>query len=178
MYNDRYTLSSMTKHADILAGAEAVFERSGFAASPMDAVVAAACVSPRTLYKHFSSKAELACAVLEARHQRFLDALAQAAAGSGVSGALSALEAWLESTPAQGCLFLRASGEFEHGLVDAPVAAYKRALADLCAGIAAAEGRAEDGPALTLLIEGATAMAPFSGASAAVEAARKLWAAP
>ena len=168
----------MTKHADILAGAETVFERSGFAAAPMDAVIAAAGVSPRTLYKHFPSKAALACGVLEARHQRFLDALEAAAAEGGAPAALSALEAWLSQTPAQGCLFLRARGELEPGAVDGPVSAYKQALAGLCERIAAAEGRPRDGTALTLLIEGATAMAPVSGARAAVEAARTLWSRP
>ncbi len=52
------------KRAAILDGAVKCFMEHGYAATSMDSVATAACVSKATIYAHFSSKADLFAAVI------------------------------------------------------------------------------------------------------------------
>lgn len=165
----------MSKRDDILLAAESAFESHGFSAVPIDRVIDAAQVSPRTLYRYFPGKTELAVAVLEARHTRFLEAMADRVsdAPDPLEALFDALQTWLESAPTTGCLFLRALGEYG----DAPVApvvreqkAEQRALlADLVDSLGRPASLVDP---LNVLIEGATATAPTVGVKRAVDAAR------
>lgn len=59
----------------ILAAAVAEFQEHGFAAASMDRVTARAGVSKRTVYRHFESKENLFCAIIERMGRRMVAAL-------------------------------------------------------------------------------------------------------
>ncbi|MGF1543292.1 MAG: TetR/AcrR family transcriptional regulator [Parvularculaceae bacterium] len=165
----------MTKRDDILRAGEVLFARRGFHAVPIDNVIREAGVSPRTLYAHFPSKEALAVGVLTARNGRFLTSLADAVdEPGGLEALFDRLEAWLRAAPPNGCLFLRAYGEFKSGPIDECVAAYRKGLRAVARRFsppcANADAFADE---LLLLIEGATSLAASLGAKPAVDAARK-----
>lgn len=173
----------MSKKDDILQAAEALFDQHGFHAVGVDAVIAAAGVSPRTLYRHFDSKTMLVEAVLQARDQRFWQFYLAAADrhlashGDAVLAAIDAVGDWLIEVSDQGCLFLKALGEF--GDAEPPLTAIarqhkQRLLADLCtrAGQHDAANAQVLGRQLFLLVEGALAGARLFGANEATEYAR------
>lgn len=72
--------SSETK---LLDAAEELFFARGISATPIDAVIASAGVSPATLYRGYASKDDLVAAVLARRHAHWVqawdDAIARAA---------------------------------------------------------------------------------------------------
>ena len=163
----------MNKRSDILVAAELCFERDGFHAVPIDRIIHEAVVSPRTLYTHFESKTDLAGSVLSQRAQRFIEELGRAReARKPLEDLFDRLENWLEKTPATGCLFLRALGEFQDQEIVEIVRAYKRSLHELCLELCG--GKATKASSLVLLIEGSTALAPVAGASQAIRLARNL----
>jgi len=167
----------MTKREDILRAAEAAFEARGMHAVSIDEVIEAAKVSPRTLYKHFPSKTELAVAVLEVRHERFIGAMhahMEAAREAPVLALFDGLEDWFARTGASGCLFLRALGEFEDAAVAREVARYKSDSRAFVAEAVRRQGAAPElaDPLLTL-IEGAVALTPSFGPQTAIAAARQ-----
>ncbi|MBV6631511.1 MAG: TetR/AcrR family transcriptional regulator [Alphaproteobacteria bacterium] len=178
----------MSKRDDILAAAEALFDANGFHAVGVDAVIAKAGVSPRTLYRHFVSKTALVEAVLTSRDERFwafygrMTAEHQASHGDPVLAAVDAIGDWLAGETAQGCLFLKAIGEFgdaEPGIIEQARAHKEKLLADLCTRAAAHEKAAVDdaaaqvlGRQLFLLVEGAIAEARLFGANEATDYAR------
>lgn len=181
-YNVRYTLLTVDKRDAILEAAERSFYAGGFHATGIDTVVAAAGVTPRTLYRHFRSKEALVRAVLERREARYL-ALLDEALEAGTDDVWSALFArlgdWFRDQGARGCLFLRAFEEYverDEAIADCVVAHKQRVLERFrarfeAAGAGDAAGRAES---LMLLIEGAVALAPLIGADAAERRATTL----
>jgi AcrR family transcriptional regulator len=164
----------MAKDDIIRTSAEKLFEQRGFSAVPIDVVIEAAGVSPRTMYKHFASKNALAASVLRARQDRFLTMLDRANDGAGL---LEALRVWLKQSPeARGCLFLRAEGEFGHSadtaVITAAVSEYRHDLQLICDRKA---GGPEAGRRLRFLVEGAAATAAQFDADTAVDTALELW---
>ncbi len=97
----------MDKRAELIAAADRLFDRHGFMATSMDQLTDAAGMSSRTLYKHIGSKTELIVAVLAERHQRFMRRMEV----ESVDALFAALEKWVATEGANGCLFLRAVGE-------------------------------------------------------------------
>jgi len=172
-----------SKKDDILAAAETLFDARGFHAVGVDAVIAKAGVSPRTLYRHFESKTVLVEAVLAHRDQRFWAFYWPAAErhlnshGDPVLAAVDAVGDWLLGVSDRGCLFLKALSEF--GEDEAAITAIARAqkqklLADLCTRAARHDPANAQvlGRQLFLLIEGAIAEARLFGANEAAEFAR------
>lgn len=103
----------------LLAVAEQLFYEEGFHATGIDRVVSAAGVVRMTLYNHFRSKEALILAVLETRHQRFIasldTAVSSAPAGQATRALAEAHGNWLKARSQQGCIMLKAIGEFaEH----------------------------------------------------------------
>ncbi|MEM6901738.1 MAG: helix-turn-helix domain-containing protein [Pseudomonadota bacterium] len=182
----------MSKRDDILVAAEALFDANGFHAVGVDAVIAKAGVSPRTLYRHFASKTALVEAVLVSRDERFwafyskMATAHQASHGDPVLAAVDAIGDWLTGETAQGCLFLKAIGEFGEAapaITERARAHKEKLLADLCVRAAAHERMSaanSDGNAaaqtlgrqLFLLVEGAIAEARLFGANEATDYAR------
>ncbi len=99
----------MDKRAELIAAADRLFDRHGFMATSMDQLTEAAGMSSRTLYKHIGSKTDLIVAVLAERHQRFMRQMEVEV--ESVDALFAALENWVATEGANGCLFLRAVGE-------------------------------------------------------------------
>lgn len=160
-------ISSMDKRDQIIAGAMRMFEAQGFRGIGVDAVLAPSGASTRTLYKHFGSRDGLVLAVLEQRHQAFMDRLAAAPDG-GIAGLFDALSVWLTEFGASGCMLLRAHGEYAGSnpeIVDRVRRQKNEFLAEFAGRIEQELGRKDDTLALQvwLLFEGATAAASVMG---------------
>jgi AcrR family transcriptional regulator len=161
-----------TSTEQITASAERVFDSNGFAASGMDTLTRAAGVSTRTLYKHVGGKSDLITAVLRSRSIRFFEQLAV----DDVDGLFAALEQWVRSEGARGCLFLRAAGELSAEFPAAleEVATYRRRLRALVHRLVHQEGDHPDdqlADQILVLFEGATSAASYRGIPA-IAAAR------
>ncbi|MGH3909401.1 MAG: TetR/AcrR family transcriptional regulator [Pseudonocardiaceae bacterium] len=166
----------MSKRDDVLTAAEQMFYADGFHATSIDAVTAAARVTPRTLYHHFPSKEALVLAVLRERDARFAAWLDSHATGEPRHHAvLRALREWMAGFGARGCLFLRALGERsspESGIA-AAVEEHKARYREM---IAAALGSATDAQVdeFVMVLEGVVAAAPVAGADRAFATAQAL----
>lgn len=156
----------------IVTAAEKLFDRHGYVATGMDRLTEAAGMSSRTLYKHAGSKAQLMAAVLAERDRRFMRRIKV----ESVDALFAALEEWIRTEGARGCLFLRARGETggDTPEIAEVVAAHKAEFRERIGEIVATDlGR--DEPILAeqvlVLFEGATHAAVYRGAEA-VSAAR------
>lgn len=131
-----------SKREAVLDTAEKLFYEEGFHATGIDRVVTEAGVARMTLYNHFPSKEILIESVLVRRYGRYLADLHDAIAARGQGSALEALAErhyeWLCSHSRNGCIVLKAIGEFEQ---------HQPAIAE--------HGRALKGELLALLIEAA-----------------------
>ena len=169
----------MDRRNQIIAVAENLFDRNGFAATGMDRLVNAAEMSSRTLYKHAGSKAELIEGVLRARDARFRSAIGEA---KSINDLFTVLASWISREGARGCLFLRATGEADGQTPAAKVVitAHKAFLQHHVRDLVATElGRENQFLAdqVLLLFEGATAAAVYRGVDivlAAGDTARQL----
>jgi AcrR family transcriptional regulator len=99
-------------HEHILDTAERLFYAQGIQRVGVDAVVAAAGISKRTLYKHFGSREQLVAAYLERRAAR----QPAPAASTGtplqeILGVFERLERWFGSGRFRGCPFSNAIAE-------------------------------------------------------------------
>lgn len=159
-----------SRHQVILA-ADELFYRSGFRAVGMDGLRTAAGVSLKRLYQLFDSKEAIILAVLDLRHQRWVDDVEQAiTAASSPQGRLLAiydfLIEWIDSDTFHGCVFINAFGEL--GAASPAVAerarhhkeSFRRRISTL---VAAAGLRADLADQLMLLAEGAQATAAITG---------------
>lgn len=157
----------------IVTTAERLFDRGGFAGTGMDRLIQTAGVSSRTFYKHAGSKVALMAAVLTERDRRFMRQLDV----RSVDALFQALEDWVRTEGARGCLFLRAHGETggETSEVAEVVALHKAAFRDRIAQIVAGDvgcgGTPELAEQILVLFEGATASAVYRGPKA-IAAAR------
>lgn len=167
-----------SKRESVLDAAERLFYEEGFHATGIDRVVAEAGVARMTLYNHFPSKEALIESVLTRRYERYLDDLREAICERGDGSAIMALarrhNEWLRTRSRNGCIVLKAIGEFEHHQV---------AIADLGRGlkhdllVLVGEALELDGherdPALAgrilMILEGANALAPVLGPEASID---------
>ena len=173
----------MSKHNDILITAERLFDHQGFHSTGIDQIVREAGVTPRTLYRHFSSKEQLILSVLEQRELRFLQRLETMLQHSDDAPfwnlVFAELEDWFMQEGDQGCLFLRALAEYSHKdqeITQCVLRHKQRTLAFLKEQFAKYpedpfKDQAEN---LMLIMEGAVALAPVIGGQAAVSHARQL----
>ncbi|MGQ4879308.1 TetR/AcrR family transcriptional regulator [Billgrantia sp. LNSP4103-1] len=133
-----------SKRDQLLATAERLFYEQGFHATGIDRIVAAAGVVRMTLYNHFPSKEALVTAVLTARHERFIASLDvatdSAPPGQATRALIDAHGRWLEHCSQNGCIMVKAMGEYaEHS---AKIHALARtAKRDLLARLEAAVAR-------------------------------------
>lgn len=163
----------MSKRDDVLRAAEELFYEHGFHATSIDTVVAAAQVTPRTLYHHFPSKDALVVAVLRARDERFARWLDEHRVDEhrvdepGVAphrAVLAGQRTWGERYAPRGCMFLRALGERSAegsgvaGAVAEHKQRYRRIVGDRLGDVA--DDRLDE---FLLVLEGATAAAVVVG---------------
>ena len=162
----------MQKADELTVIAERLFDTNGYTATGMDKLIQAAGISSRTLYKRIGSKAALMGRVLTERHRRFMKSMDV----QSVDALFGAIEHWVRTEGARGCLFLRTLSETGGATpeIAAAVTKHKAAFQDGVQKIVAADLGHED-PVLAeqilVLAEGATHAAVYRGA-AAVSAAR------
>lgn len=169
-----------SKRDEIVERALAVFAEEGYGRAGMDALAARIGVSKSSIYNHFESKDALILAALAVQEAR-IDALvsARVAAAEGPRGALlavfDALGFWFASPVFRGCLFQRATAEFQaaESPVRAAALARKRAFAGRIQDLANAAGAPGAGPALHALAEGAILRAAFGLTTEAAAEARR-----
>jgi AcrR family transcriptional regulator len=169
---------------NLLDAAAKLFYRHGINGVGIDAILAEARASSRSLYQHFGSKDGLARAFLERRDAQWLDWFRDAIQAAGVApearllAMFDALEAWFKRPDYRGCAFVNAAGEFadrDHALRQL-AAGHKRALFGLIHDTARA-GKFDDAEELArelfLLIEGAIVTALVLSAPAAARHAKR-----
>ncbi|MBO1001125.1 TetR/AcrR family transcriptional regulator [Pseudogracilibacillus auburnensis] len=153
-----------TKKEDLVQSAEKLFYEHGFHSTGLKRVIKEANVAVMTLYNHFSSKDKLIVEVLKRREKRYFAQLqVQLQESSDLSSiCLHLAEAhvrWLVQNETRGCLFLRAKEEYgsdsSHPIVQV-VNQHKSGLLRFFQKKGLTETQAMQ---LTLLFEGATAMA-------------------
>ena len=172
------------KRAELVRKSLNLFYRNGFHATGMDMVAAETGVSKTSIYKHFRTKEDLILAVLRLRDEDFrnwlyrrMEELSDTPAGQ-LLAIFDALEEWFSMREFRGCMFIKASAEFqekEHP-IHAQSAEHKRLLLDHFANLARQAG-AQDPVALAcqliLLKEGAIVMATMTHACDPARDAKK-----
>lgn len=171
-----------TKRDELVRKALEIFNRNGFHATGMDMLAAESGVSKTSMYKHFRTKEDLILAVLRLRDENFrnwlyrrMDELGDTSQNK-LLAMYDALEEWFGEPAFRGCMFVKASAEYQEvdDAIHVQSAEHKRLLFEhvsaLCADIGVSE---PDSLArqLLLLKEGAIVMAVLgSGAGAARDA--------
>lgn len=154
------------KRDEIVRRALQVFYRNGFNATGMDMLVAETGISKTSMYKHFRTKEDLILAVLRLRDEEFrnwlyrrMDALATTPRQQ-LTAMFDALAEWFEEAGYRGCMFIKASSEFQDAghAIHKQCADHKRMLEDHVTALAEKAGMAEPSSLarqLLLLKEGA-----------------------
>lgn len=158
-----------TKRDELVKKALEVFYRNGFHATGMDMLAAESGVSKTSMYKHFRTKEDLILAVLRLRDENFRNWLFRRMEDAGEAprkqllGMFDALVEWFDERGYRGCMFIKASAEYqekEHA-IHVQSSEHKRLLfdhtAELCAR-AGADAPEELARHLLLLKEGAIVM--------------------
>ena len=155
----------------VLAAAEELYYRRGFAAVGMDELRTAAGVSLKRLYALFPAKSDIIAAVLQRRHEQWDSALTAAVADAGsdprsrLLAVYGYLEQWFCVGDFRGCAFINAFGELGGtspevaGIVRAHKASFREYMSELVAGIGAPPSLAAQ---LSILAEGAQSTAAIS----------------
>lgn len=142
----------------ILTTAQRLFYQHGIRATGIDKVIAEAGVTKVTFYRHFPAKSQLIVAVLEQRHQRWMQGFQQALQHTDrLENALpAALESWFAEVDFRGCAFINASAELGDSLpeVSALIRAHKREMTEAIAQKLTETARGKTGQ-IMLLAEGA-----------------------
>ncbi|QEY33287.1 TetR/AcrR family transcriptional regulator [Synechococcus sp. RSCCF101] len=176
-----------------------MFSRDGYRAVGIDALLKQAGVAKMTLYKHFRSKEELIAVVLDQRSAAIAAAIAARvkavpaedpqAPRLRLLAVFAWLQDWLQDPGFEGCLFIKAAGEYadEDELPRQAALRFKDAcrklLEELCGGLDCGDpiGLARQ---LELLMEGAAvvgfmrrdptaAVAASEGAALLIDAAER-----
>lgn len=156
----------------ILAAADDLYYRKGYAAVGMDELRAAAGVSLRRLYALFPSKTDIVTAVLARKHAAWESALTGAVAEAGADprerllAVYGYLEQWFCADDFRGCAFINAFGELGGtspeiaSIVRSHKASFQAYMAHL---VVAAGAPASLAAQLSILAEGAQSTAAISG---------------
>jgi len=176
---------SQNKRSELIRKALQLFYRNGFHATGMDLVAKETGVSKTSIYKHFRTKDELILAVLRLRDENFrnwlyrrMEDLADTPGGQ-LLAMFDALEEWFLEDGFQGCMFVKASAEFQdpNNAINVQSYAHKRLLLDHFEKLATEAG-AEDPQALArqflVLKEGAIVLAAMSHSEAAARDAKSI----
>lgn len=169
---------SQSKRADLIRRSLDLFYRNGFHATGMDLVARETGVSKTAIYKHFRTKEDLILATLRLRDETFrnwlfrrMEDLSDTPEGQ-LLGLFDALAEWFSQDGFRGCMFIKASAEFQDS--DHPInmqaMAHKRLLFDHFAGLAGQAGFADPGALaaqILILKEGAIVLAAMSHSAAA-----------
>ena len=164
---------TQNKRDDLVRKALKVFYANGFHATGMDKIAADVGISKTSIYKHFRTKEDLILATLRLRDEMIRNQLFRRMEALGATPQdqlltlFDALEDWFSEPTFQGCMFIKASAEYQ-GTAD-PINVqsmeHKRLMQERIAQVCRAAGR--DDPEtmarhLMLLVEGATVLAGMS----------------
>ncbi|MEO9323061.1 helix-turn-helix domain-containing protein [Nocardioides sp. C4-1] len=178
-------VSRASTRARLLDAADELFFTRGVTATPVDAVLERAGVSPATLYRAYGSKEELVAAALERRLGEWLavwdDAVAAAPDDrSRVLAVFDALEVFhARPTGARWCAFLGAAAEYADppavlaAALEADSATLRDRLRDL-AGPVVGSRASEVADELSLVVSGCLAMRLRGARPRGTEVARRV----
>lgn len=127
-----------TKRDELVRKALQTFYQNGFNATGMDMLVAESGISKTSMYKHFRTKEDLIIAVLRLRDENFRNWLYRRMEELGSTprdqliAMFDALEEWFAEPGYKGCMFIKASSEFQdaHHPIHKLSADHKRMLED------------------------------------------------
>jgi len=137
-----------TKKEELIKKALQVFYDNGFHASGMDLVASETGISKTSIYKHFRTKDDLIIAALKKRDVDFrtwlaqrMEELAQTPKGQLIA-MFDALEEWFATPGYRGCMFIKASSEFQDSKHPIHVASadHKRRLEQVLTALATKAG--------------------------------------
>ena len=166
----------------ILAAAEELYYRKGYAAVGMDELRSAAGVSLRRLYSLFPAKTDIVSAVLARKHDEWEAGLSTAVAAAGddprarLLAVYGYLEDWFCSDGFRGCAFINAFGELGGTNPDVAliVREHKASFQEYMAVLVAETGApATLAAQLSILAEGAQSTAAISADPRAAGHARQ-----
>lgn len=174
---------SASKRDELVQSALKIFYEGGFNAIGMDRIAAETGVSKTSIYKHFRTKDDLILATLRLRDEQFRNWLVrrvEALASEPPQRLLAvfdALKEWLTEPGFKGCMFVKASAEFQDRAnpIHAAAAEHKRLLQlylEKLAERAGARKPAELAVHLQLVSEGAISIAHLHDPRLAADAAR------
>ena len=173
-----------TKRDELVRKALEIFYRNGFHATGMDLLAAESGVSKTSIYKHFRTKEDLILAALRLRDENFRNWLFRRMEELGgtpkeeLLAIYDALEEWFGERGFRGCMFIKASAEYQEpdDAIHAQSAEHKRLLLDHIAALTAKAGAASPrdlAQQLLLLKEGAIVMAVLGRGRDAARDAKK-----
>ena len=159
-----------TKRDELVKKSLEIFYRNGFHATGMDMLAAESGVSKTSMYKHFRTKEDLILAVLRLRDENFRNWLFRRMEDAGdapieqLLGMFDALAEWFDQPGYRGCMFIKASAEYQENdhAIHVQSSEHKRLLFDhveeICTRMGAGKP-ADLARQLLLLKEGAIVMA-------------------
>ena len=166
----------------ILAAADELYYRKGYAAVGMDELRTAAGVSLRRLYALFPSKTDIVAAVLARKHRQWESGLTAAVADAGddprdrLLAVYGYLENWFCADDFRGCAFINAFGELGGTSPEVAeiVRVHKASFQEYMAALVVDTGApASLAAQLSILAEGAQSTAAIAGDSDAAVHARR-----
>lgn len=175
------TLDPARTRAAILQIATGLLYERGIDGAGVAELCARAGVSKETLYRHFGSKDGLIEAVLQARSDRVVRWLQDAAAAAGddpvrqLAAVFDALGRWYAEPGFRGCAIVNAAVQHHTGPARSVAARHLGRHLELLTAIAARAGAADPaalGRQLLMLVEGATVVADHRDAPDAARHAR------
>ena len=169
----------------LVTSAIELFNLHGFHATGVDTILAQSKVAKTTLYRHFRSKEELTIAVLRKRDEDFRNWFMQAIDRANVQDVEKLLmvfdlhRQWAEQPDFNGCLFVRACGEFpdEDSPIHALCVEHKRLMKRYIKELSKAIDTVEPDSLtewITILLEGATVSAQVTKRYTAFDDAKTL----
>lgn len=175
---------SQNKRAELIRKSLGLFYRNGFHATGMDLVAKETGVSKTSIYKHFRTKEDLILAVLRLRDEDFRNRLIRRTeemsdTPQGQLFALfDALEEWFLQDGFKGCMFIKASAEFQEKdhPINAQALEHKRLLLEHFSDLADKAGYETPralASQLMVLKEGAIVLAAMSHTAAPAKDARE-----
>ncbi len=108
-----------SKRDELVQKALQTFYRNGFHVTGMDMLAEEAGISKTSIYNHFRTKEDLILATLRLRDEKFRNWLYRrmeelaANPGEQLIAMFDALEEWFNSFEFKGCLFIKASSEYQ-----------------------------------------------------------------
>ena len=168
---------SVSPRERILAAADRLFYGQGIRAVGVDAIAAAADVSKRTLYEHYSSKDDLIAAYLTARLPRHIVPPSDAPAREQILGYFERIEKMIADGSFRGCPYVNAVSELadpKHRAAEIAVQFKEQRRQWYRSLLERMQAKDPDALAtqIQLLAEGAIATALVRGDPAAARAAR------